>query len=67
MQKWGLERKGSCVLVVEVQELKSEVTFTAKELYLRNYDNGIVRKAWEELRVEYKKIIELGEHISECY
>jgi len=67
MQKWGLERKGSRVSVVEVQELKSKVTFAAKELYLRNYDNSTVRKVWEELRVEYKKIIEFREYVSKCY
>ncbi len=61
MQKWGLERKGSRVSVVEVQELKSKVTFAAKELYLRK------RKVWEELRVEYKKIIEFREYVSKCY
>ena len=47
--------------------MKSKVTFAAKELYLRNYDNGIVKKVWEKLRVEYKKIIELREHINKYY
>ncbi|OCK91873.1 uncharacterized protein K441DRAFT_411710, partial [Cenococcum geophilum 1.58] len=45
MQKWGLERKG--------------IIFAAKEPYLRNYDDNIVRKVWEELRAEYKNIIKL--------
>ena len=45
--------------------MKSKVIFAAKEPYLRNYDDSIVRKVWEELGAEYKKIIELGEYISE--
>jgi len=44
MQKWGLERKGSYILVVRVQELTSKVIFAAKELYLKNYNNSIVRE-----------------------
>lgn len=62
MQKWGLERKGGHASVVRVQELKSTAIFAAKEPYLRNYDDSTVRKVWEELRAEYEKMIELGEH-----
>ncbi|XTI82113.1 kinase-like protein [Cenococcum geophilum] len=51
MQKWGLERKGSHVLVI-------------REPYLRNYDDNIVRKVWEELRAEYKNIIKLREYLN---
>jgi len=67
MQKWGLKRKGSYISVIRVQELKSKVIFATKELYLRNYNNSIVREVWEELRAEYKKIIELREYISKHY
>ena len=44
MQKWGLKRKGSYISVIRVQELKSKVIFAAKELYLRNYNNSIVKE-----------------------
>jgi hypothetical protein len=50
---------------MRVQELKSKVIFAAKELYLRNYNNSTVRKVWEELKTEYKKMIELREYMSE--
>jgi len=43
----------------------SKVIFAAKELYLRNYNNSIVREVWEELRAEYEKMIGLREYISE--
>ena len=64
MQKWGLKRKGSHVSVIRVQELKSKVIFAAKEPYLKNYDDSIIRKVWEELKAEYKKMIKLREYIS---
>ena len=67
MQKWGLKRKESYISVIRVQELKSKIIFITKKPYLRNYNNSIVRKVWEELKVKYKKIIELKEYISEYY